>query len=484
MNISAIIDYLNKTYGYDLSGSYYGRISEWGKWWAGFYKPFHQFEELCGDRLVQRDLYSMKMGKKVCEDWASLLMNEKTRVDAGEANQKFLLGENSSGGLFRDIAFWLRENELIERAWATGTGAAVLRFENMPVENGAIRPDENSHIRVAYLTADRIIPISADDRGVRDVVFVSESMLHGKNYIYLESHFLKNGSYEIRNAYFTEENDALKPAELPPGIIESYRTGSDVPLFSLISPNIVKNIPGGNGLGMSILANAIDQLQGVDLAYNNFCRDFKLGGKKVFYDQSLTRTDERGHVITPDDIAQSLFLRVGDGDGLGDEHKPITEYNPSLRVEENTAGIQAALDYLSLRVGFGTKHYQFNAAGSTVTATQYTGDRQDLVQNAAKHCIAVERHVQQLVRALLWAGKNVLGQPVDPDAPITVEFDDSYIIDKETQKQQFWQYVVAGKFPFWRYLVRFEGYSEADARAIAQETGAALGDPYADAGIS
>lgn len=235
---------------------------------------------------------------------------------------------------------------------------------------------------------------------------------------------------------------------------------------------------------MSILANAIDQLQGVDLAYNNFCRDFKLGGKKVFYDQSLTRTDERGHVITPDDIAQSLFLRVGDGDGLSDEHTPITEYNPTLRVEENTAGIQAALDYLSLRVGFGTKHYQFNAAGSTVTATQYTGDRQDLVQNAAKHCIAVEQHVQKLVRALLWAGKNVLGQPVDPDAPITVEFDDSYIIDKETQKQQFWQYVVAGKFPFWRYLVRFEGYSEADAKAIAQETGAALGDPYAGAGIS
>ena len=354
----------------------------------------------------------------------------------------------------------------------------------MPVENGAIRPDKNSRIRVAYLTADRIIPISADDRGVRDVVFVWEYMLHGKNYIYLESHFLKEGSYEIYNAYFTEENGVLKPAELPPGTAESYRTGSDVPLFSLISPNIVKNIPGGNGLGMSILANAIDQLQGVDLAYNNFCRDFKLGGKKVFYDQSLTRTDERGHVITPDDIAQSLFLRVGDGDGLSDEHTPITEYNPTLRVEENTAGIQAALDYLSLRVGFGTKHYQFNAAGSTVTATQYTGDRQDLVQNAAKHCIAVEQHLQKLVRALLWAGKNVLGQPVDPDAPITVEFDDSYIIDKETQKQQFWQYVVAGKFPFWRYLVRFEGYSEADAKAIAQETGAALGDPYAGAGIS
>ncbi|MCF2651836.1 phage portal protein [Anaeromassilibacillus senegalensis] len=478
MNISTVIDYLNKTYGYSIKSSYYSRIDEWKKWWQGFYEPFHQFVEKHEDKSVNRELFCMKMGKKVCEDWASLLMNDKTRVDAGDINQKFLQGENNVGGLFRDLAFWLRENELIERAWATGTGAAVLRFENMLVENGTVKPDENSRIRVAYLTADSIIPLTINERGVQDVAFASEVTNLGKTYTYIETHILVNGEYEIRNAYFIEENDTLKPVELPPGIVETYRTGSDVPLFSLISPNIVKNISEGKGLGMSILANAIDQLKGVDLAYNNFCRDFKLGGKKVFYDQSLTRTDAQGHTITPDDIAQSLFLRVGDGDGLGDDRKPITEYNPSLRVEENTAGVQAALDYLSLRVGFGTKHYQFNASGSVVTATQYTGDKQDLVQNAAKHCIAVEHHVQQIVRALLWAGKYVLGQNVDPDTSITVEFDDSYIIDKETQKQQFWQYVLSGKFPFWRYLVRFEGYSETDAKEIAQESSSAVGDPY------
>ena len=33
----------------------------------------------------------------------------------------------------------------------------------------------------------------------------------------------------------------------------------------------------------------------------------------------------------------------------------------------------------------------------------------------------------------------------------------------------YWGYVTAGKFPFWRYLVEFEGYSEDDAKAIAAE---------------
>ena len=42
----------------------------------------------------------------------------------------------------------------------------------------------------------------------------------------------------------------------------------------------------------------------------------------------------------------------------------------------------------------------------------------------------------------------------------------------------FWQYVTAGKFPFWRYLVEFEGYSEDDAKAIAEEAQGSLSNPF------
>lgn len=133
MNIGAVIEYLNKTYGYDLNSSYYTYIAEWRDWWTGFHRPFHHFVEMRQNKPIHRELFTLHMGKKVCEDWASLLMNDKTRIDAGEQNQVFLLGNGTERGLFDELAFWLRENELIERAFATGTGAAVLRFENMLV---------------------------------------------------------------------------------------------------------------------------------------------------------------------------------------------------------------------------------------------------------------------------------------------------------------------------------------------------------------
>ena len=55
---------------------------------------------------------------------------------------------------------------------------------------------------------------------------------------------------------------------------------------------------------------------------------------------------------------------------------------------------------------------------------------------------------------------------------VTFDFDDSIISDPKERKQMYWGYVTAGKFPFWRYLVEFEGYSEADAKQIAAEADA------------
>ena len=58
------------------------------------------------------------------------------------------------------------------------------------------------------------------------------------------------------------------------------------------------------------------------------------------------------------------------------------------------------------------------------------------------------------------------------DCTITFDFDDSIISDPKERKQMYWGYVTAGKFPFWRYLVEFEGYSEEDAKTIAAEAAA------------
>ena len=169
--------------------------------------------------------------------------------------------------------------------------------------------------------------------------------------------------------------------------------------------------------------------------------------------------------VAPDEVNQQLFYFVGEVMDDGTGKTMVQEHNPDLRVSDNTAGIQAQLDYLSFKVGFGTKHYQFNAT-SIVTATQYTGDKQDLIQNAHKHFIRVESFLHRLVKSILWIGNNYIDSKIKADAKITVIFDQSPLVDENAERQRDKDDVTAGLMQKWEYRVKWYGETEEEATKI------------------
>lgn len=459
MNTKEIINYMNKVYGYNIDSRYYTEIEAWECWWRGHYKPFHEFyENGANGSRIKRELYTLKMAKKVCEDWASILLNEKTNVVIDDDASATLIE-----GVFAETDFWNKVNQLGEKAFAFGTGAVLIRVEGMNVDDAGFVDGAESTIAFDYLPAQNIIPISRRNGKITEAAFASEIMSGGEYGIYLQRHLLENGKYVIYNDFFTVGKKSLQPAALPDGVAPVFRTGLSVPLFAIVQPNITNRFPYNNGLGQSIFADALDSLKGVDLAFNNFNRDIKLGGKKVFMSKSLLEQDQFGKTITPDDVAQQLFTMLGDEDSF-DKTQLIQEHNPDLRTQENVDAIQAQLDYLSFKCGLGTKHYQFNA-GSIVTATQYTGDKQELVQNASKHYITIQSFLKQIVESVLWIGREIMGLPVNPDADCVVNFEDSFVIDKESERQRDMQEVRDGIMNKWEYRAKWYGEDEETAKA-------------------
>ena len=173
-------------------------------------------------------------------------------------------------------------------------------------------------------------------------------------------------------------------------------------------------------------------------------------------------------------MLQQLFISVGDA--FAEDNKLVHEFNPDLRVQDNRDAVQAQLDFLSFKCGMGTRHYKFDASGNhAITATQYIGEKQELKQNATKHGIIIEKALQGIVRAILWAGKNILGQPVNPEATITIEFPDGYIVSDEEKKAEDRQDVLNGIMQKWEYRVRWYGEDEATAKANIQPVGPVYG---------
>lgn len=130
MNINTVIDHLNKKYDINLDSSYYQNISIWRDWWMGYYAPFHTFAEVGLDgKKKERKLYTLKMAKQVCEDWASGLLNDELHIAIDdEASETYILGEKEDAeegkedktakknifkGILRNNAFRQQGNRLI-----------------------------------------------------------------------------------------------------------------------------------------------------------------------------------------------------------------------------------------------------------------------------------------------------------------------------------------------------------------------------------
>lgn len=484
MNITKFVNFLNKSKKLNIDASYYSYIDNWKYWWQGYVESIHKVKEVSADgSVVGRRLATLRMPKHACEDWATLLLNDKTRAvikDKGSA--EWLLGsDDQTGGILRAIDFWTKANELVEKTFRSGTGAFVMSVEGLVADkaNGTVQISPDAKLFLDYLPAECILPITIRHGIVIDCAFASEVYVNGNSCVYLQTHKRGKDGYTITNEYFTSENSdsenaAYKEAALPQGMVASFNTGSPIPWFALMSPAECKNIAGGPGLGMAVFSEAVDAARLVDLAFDNYSQDLYLGGKKVFYNKRITKSyiDSEGNecFLSPDAVRQQQFFMLP-GDDNPDAAAQWHEYNPDLRVEDNSRAVQDALDYFSFKCGLGTHHYQFQA-GNITTATQYTGDRQDMVQHANRHQINIESALIQIFRALLWAGKTIIGAKVDPDTDIRISFDDSYVIDTESRLANMKDDAVHGFLPKYKYLMERYGYDETTAKDLVAQADA------------
>ena len=111
------------------------RIKEWNDWYCGKNDDFHTVEVNNGVAVVKRPMYKLKMAKKVAEDWADLLYNEKTYITVNDnVATEFLHGKDGYGGVFGKNNFHAETNRLIEKAFALGTGAITVNIENAELD--------------------------------------------------------------------------------------------------------------------------------------------------------------------------------------------------------------------------------------------------------------------------------------------------------------------------------------------------------------
>lgn len=434
MIITNLNDFFQKE-GYNtISNEFRTKIELWESWYKGKVDSFHSYKVYNGKNSINCTRLTLSMAKKVCEDWAGLLMNEKVKITlSGKKEQLFL------NSVLADNNFLVKANEAQEKKAAYGTVAYVPYLENVIVDKKGriIKPGK---IRFNYIPALGIFPLSWDNSQISECAFVTDivRIVNRKSQLfkYVQLHIKDtNGLYVIKNVIFLNENGNLQQRELNevPGfetISPKVFTNSKQKRFVIDRLNICNNIEDSAPMGISVFANSIDILKAIDTVFDSYNNEFVLGKRRIMVKEETLREEIDGtKVYDPNDV---VFYQLP---GDANDENFIEPIEVSIRANEHELAMQNRLNLLSSSVGLGDRFYRFDSGG-VATATQVISENSTLFRTLKKHEIILQKSIVELVKIVLTMGKETLDSTLNPDIEVTIDFDDSIIEDKAAEYQR------------------------------------------------
>lgn len=329
-----------------------------------------------------------------------------------------------------------------------------------------------------FIYPERFAVTEKDSNGnIRGAIFASQKEQDGHYFTRLEWHRFETVNddtavYRISNKVYESsarnENITLGKqvdlkqvrtwAHLQP---EVTIANIDEPLFAYFRVPGANNVDLSSPLGASVFADAINEFKAIDTAISRKNAEIEDSKHITFVGQSAIQSANVRNIKLP------RFVK-GLGTGLNDgETSAIHEHVPTLLTEQRIKDINFNLSLAGVKCGFSEGVFVMDGQTGMMTATQVEADDRDTIQTIKTDRDALKSAVTKALKSAdtmtTLYGKAPLGI-----YDINFNFGDitySYEEDKVSWKS----YVLQGWVPVWLYLVKFEGMSEDEAKALVEE---------------
>ena len=233
------------------------------------------------------------------------------------------------------------------------------------------------------------------------------------------------------------------------------------PLFAYYRVPGANTIDSSSPLGLSVFANAITELKAIDIAVSRKNMEVEDSKKITFVGQALVKNAQNKGVQLP------RFVQ-GLGMGLSDtETSAIHEHTPVLLTDQRIKDINFDLSMAGVKCGFSEGVFVLDGQTGMITATQVEADDRDTIQTIKGDRDALKDAIEQAIY-----GANALATLYDlaPLGEYEVNFNFGDITYNYEEDKAAWRaYAMQGWVPVWLYFVKFEGYSEEEAKALVAE---------------
>ena len=464
----------------------------WKFLWKGFYKPWHVIAcPTIANPNASRTMYRMNMAKAVCAEMAGLVWGEECAVNVSMEStdeNPDPLNEFIQKVLCKN-AFHEKMQESIEEGLALGGSALKTWAESRRDENGNEIP-ETRKIMIGYAMADQFIPISWDNARVTEGVFVSRIARGGYYYTRLEWHRWNGLTYVITNELYRSEMQNGKNAdssqdilgvryplsEIYPYLDEVTEIPVEESLFTYWRTPVANNLDDNSPLGMSIYGNSLETLHALDVCFDSFVREFRLGKKRIIVPARAVRS-----VVDPNSGKVCRYFDANDetyealASDTPDDLK-ITDNSVELRVDEHVAAINAFLSILCLQTGFSAGTFTFDQHGGLKTATEVVSENSKTyktIKTIQKQIRPVIEHlVRNIIDVAVLYEMDFDGQKIESLVAngynVNITFDDGITQDRQTNLNEGVMLVGAGllsKYTFMTDPKYGQGLTPEEAQA-------------------
>lgn len=345
-----------------------------------------------------------------------------------------------------------------------------------------------------------VLLTDCDNQEIRGIIFKDQYVEGDKFYTRLEYHRfvdsvvdgVKASPYYISNrTYISSSSDSIgDPIDMSktkwagllkdtPPILKGNNESLDGPMFGVFRTPQANNIDLNTVLGLPIFAEAIEELKDLDIAYSRNAGEIFDSEKIILADDRLLMPDGMPvNMKTPDGLERKrkqMKLPHYVKNVFGNDQKEFyQEINPQLNTDTRISGINALLSQLGYKIGFSNGYFVFNESSGIQTATGVEAEQQRTIQFIKDVRDKLESCLDGAIYAM-----NVYADlyGLAPVGAYKVNYDFGDITYSYEADKQIWlSYVNTGRVPFWYYLVKFEGFSEEDAKALSEEANKANKD--------
>lgn len=436
-------------------------IFPWKYVYKGFYSVWHTIDApTISNPRAKRNLFYLNLSKAVCSEVAGMVWSDQAEISV--TTNGFTPTENEPedklqcfvNKVLHDNNFNVKMLEAVEQAAALGGEALKVWYEVRRDSKGNEVPD-SGHLRIGYCMADQFVPTAWNNAEVTEGVFISRIAKDGYYYTRLEWHKWDGLTYYISNELYradmykmgSNEPQDILGFRVPLALIFPYLDeetsveGIEQSLFSYFRSPTANNIDDNSPLGVSIYANAMETLHALDICFDSFVREFRLGKKRIIVPARMIKTiidpvtgEMRRYFDATDETYEALS--TDDPDSL-----KIQDNSVALRVEEHVAAINAFLNIFCLQVGLSAGTFSFDVRNNGIkTATEVISENSKTYKTVKNFQNMIRPAVIHLVKSIIALGAlydmDIDGVKIatlaDKGFEVNVAMDDGITQDRQT----------------------------------------------------